>query len=327
MAPRLENTLTEDAVADSLVDPEGAVPLSSINFDGVADERMAEEWPNEQADFVESEGEPEEQKSEPRQAQPVQSVLNDEELDELIAQRSQPESQEQSQPQEYREPTPAEVNEGVQRLGQEAERLGLNDQASAQQLAYDLSVPFGAAPGAIDHQALGSTMSKAVLSAVSIYESLNGDITQPLPPIPLASAQAFTGDLLRAFNVDPRTVQVDAQGLASLALGATLNIINTVEEHGIDAGLDRINDPQIAEFFANRLNQLFGINQPADRATALHIADSFAKYVLGGLRKLPRADDEQQPQQQPRRQRAHVETNEELFNDPEILRKIRMERL
>src|SRR3954470_18493292 len=110
------------AIADSLIaDDETVRPLSSFNIDSAADERLAEEWPNEQADFIE---------------EMPQSVLTDEELDALAAERSGQQGNDQreqaeSEPQEAeREWTAAEISEGVQTLGQEVERLGLNDPAA-----------------------------------------------------------------------------------------------------------------------------------------------------------------------------------------------------
>jgi hypothetical protein len=323
----ISNASFQSALQESLVAEGESVPLSSIDIDGTADERVQEEWPNEQADFAEQSADDSEQ-------EPANQNLT-EQYEEMVEENEILDAAEQSlQEQENQPPhelTPAELNAGIQQLGERAEQLGMNDAASAQQLAYELTAPFGAAPNTIDSQVLGSVMSKTVLSALDIYTA-NGGNLEGLGAIPPAAAQAFTSDLLSAMHVDPRMASVDSNALASLVLGATLNVVDTVNRYGLDARVEQFNAPEVAEFFVSNLYRVFGVDAPVNRAEALHIADSFAKYVQSGLRQASaRIGPQQRTQQQrtPRRSSARrtFESNNDIFGDTEVLERIRMERL
>ena len=171
-------------------------------------------------------------------------------LDEFDQQPEQSEAQPQEQGQRA-EPTAQDVEQGIQRLDQAVEQLGLNDQNAAASLAYDLTVPFGADPSSVDAKALGSTMSKVVLSAAQIFDQSGGQVNG-LAPVPRESAQRFTSDFLRSFGLDPRTTQVDPQRFSNLILAGTLNFMDAARSHGLSATMDRLNSPEAAEWFANR---------------------------------------------------------------------------
>ena len=293
------NSSFQDALADSLVAEGESVPLSSIDIDSAADSRMSEEWesgfddePAEPEQYANSEQD-DEQRAEPPEFDDEHNAILDD-AEQYLAQQ---------QAEANRPLTPAELNAGIQQLGERADQLGMNDQTAAQTLAYNLSVPFGAAPNTIDSQALGSVMSKTVLSALDIYTA-NGGNLEGLGGIPPAAAQAFTSDLLSAMHVDPRMASVDSNALASLVLGATLNVVDTVNRYGLDARVENFNDPRVAEFFVSNLYRAFGVDAPVNRAEALHIADSFAKYVMSGLRQASARQVQPQPQRSGKRQAA-----------------------
>ena len=295
----ITEALTQDAIADSLINPAGAVPLPE-DWGGHKEIRevatVTEDSFDPNLSDVENEfgdslvGNPEEG----GEADPAASA---EELDEVLgdqawrspdkAQETNEEQPQQEQPQEL---TPAEVHERIHQLDQAVEQLGLNDQPAAQELAYSLTAPFGADPGSIDAKILGSTMSKVVLSAAQIHDGGNFENLAPISP---EAAKAFTGDFLRAFGIDARAVEVDSQRLASTMLAGTLNFLSAVKTYGVNASLERLNTPEAAEAYVNSLLQALGQNQPASREHALRLADSFGKYVLSLLQKLPQPAPQQ----------------------------------
>ena len=239
---------------------------------------------------------------------------------EYVEEQEQPEQTEFEPQAEPVELTPQAVQEGIQKLDEAVSQLGLNDEVSAQRLALDLSAPFGGNPSEIDSKALGSTMSKAVLSAVQIYEATGGDPNQA-GAIPHDSAVAFTSDFLRAWGIDPRISPVNPDQFAATMLGGTLNFIEAVNTHGLNATLDRLNSPEGAEMFADAIHRCFGINQPVTRERALAIADAGGRYILATLQKLA-SRQAQQPQQTRSRTRqsapsrkSRFQTNQDIFDD------------
>lgn len=296
-ASDISNAEFQDRLADSLLDPEGARPMSELyeHFDDVADERMQEEWANgEQVDFAEgAEGTEETEQSVLEADATGQEFADDEEFNKVLDHGEDwLREQENAQQPEARELTPAEINAGIEQLGQAVEQLGLNDPAAAQQLAYDLTAPFSAAPNSIDADGLGSTMSKVVLSALQIHEAQDGNSN--LGPILPQAAQAFTAEFLAAFGIDPRMMEVDSQRFAGVVLVGTLNFLDAVANYGPRAGLEQLNGPAGAEWFARELNACFGINAPMARETALHLADAGGRYILSLLGKLPQAAERQE---------------------------------
>jgi len=118
------------------------VPLSSFNFDSVSDKRVAEEWPSGFGDEDFS-----------QDASDVQTQqLTADEVQNLAAQVSEPgdsfekdgereQTIRENEKQETWEPTPAEVTQGVEKLGAAVEQLGLNDLAAAQQPVAKTRIP------------------------------------------------------------------------------------------------------------------------------------------------------------------------------------------
>jgi hypothetical protein len=318
-------SLTQDAIADSLMDPAGVTPLPQ----GFGWSTMREvETPTEESGFDPNLSQEENEVGDSLVDEPEsrEAVASPEELDQTLgnqawrqqAEQNQREQQPQEQPQEL---TPAQVHEGVERLGQEVERLGLDDPSAATQLAYELMTPFGGDPGSVDAKALGATMSKAVLSAAQIHESAGGNL-QNLPPISPETAKVFTSHFLRAFGVDARTVPVDSNRLASTVLAGTFNFISAVKTYGLNASLEQLNSPEAAEVYVNSLLQAFGQNQPVSREHALRLADTFGKYVLGILGKIPQPEQARpsprqssRPGRKSNHSRPQFRTNRDIFSD------------
>jgi len=245
-------------------------------FEGVENSFENDEPMDYEAEAQEGEPQPQRDYSQER-AQFRQAQEDAKTLD--MAEQSQ---REQSQPVEL---TAAQINEGISQLGAAVEQLGLNDAPAAQQLAYDLTAPFGGGEG-VNPALLGDVMSKTVLSALQVHEA-QADNPQ-LGPIHPAAAQAFTSDFLRAFGVDARMANVDSQHFASTVLVSTLNLLDAVKQYGPNVAVETLNSPAGAEWLMTNINKAFGINAPVDRATALHIADAGARYILSLLGKLPR---------------------------------------
>jgi hypothetical protein len=293
----ITEALNQDAIADSLVDPAGAEPMpggwgghvtmhevAELTEDGYDENLSSAE--NEVGDFLTGE--------DGRQPKDVHdSAASAEELDRVFGNpnwreaAAKPDQATAPQP----EPTLAEIQTGMQQLGEAVEQLGLNDQGAATELAYSLTQPFGADPSSVDTKLLGTTMSKVVLSAAQIHAA-GGTVG----PVSSEAAKAFTSEFLGAFGIDARTAQVDSQRLANTVLASARNFIEATKTHGLTASLNRLNEGEAAEFYVNNLLQSFGINQPADRAHALQIADAFGKYMLGVLGKLPQAAQRQAQQ-------------------------------
>jgi len=221
------------------------------------------------------------------------------EADELEAQQFETEpGQEQQDPQQQVEWTPQAIQEGLQSLASDVDRLELNDEAAAGRLSYDLTAPFGIDPASIDSKALGSTMAKVVLSAHQNFEKTGGDASQV--PIPRDSAVAFTNDFLRSWGLDPRTISINPEQFSSVILAGTMNFLQAANTYGLDASLDRLNTPEAAEAFANAFHKCFGQNQPVTRDYALKIADAGGRYILSTLKKLAAHQAQAPPGQQQR---------------------------
>jgi hypothetical protein len=285
-ASDIRNAPLQQALENSLTDSDANV---------IGDHR-SNEWFEGVEESFEDEQAPEEVEAEPEQrdySAEREAFRAQQEKDQILDE-AEASLREQEQPVEL---TPAQISEGISQLGQAVEQLGLNDAPAAQQLAYDLTAPFGGAEG-VNPALLGDVMSKTVLSALQVHEA-QADNPQ-LGPIHPAAAQAFTSDFLRAFGVDARMANVDSQHFAGTVLVGTLNLLDAVKQYGPNAAVEKLNSPAGAEWLMTNINKAFGINAPVDRATALHIADAGARYVLSLLGKLPR-QAEQGPTRQTRR--------------------------
>lgn len=326
----------QDQVADSLVSPidQAYIPeAQSPNWDhrlsamqnDIGDSLLGiEQAPAEEHQEQETDG-PEQFAAEVADEAERQQILDDAEAS--ISQQQQTQSAPEAPL------TPEAIQQGIQALDQQIEHLGLNDQVAAQQFAIDV----GVSPQDVNTQALGSTMAKLACSAVNIVAG--GGSVGPIPPL---AAQAFTSDFLRAFGIDARTTNVDSERFATVALQGAMQVVEALKTYGLEAPLDRINNPQMAEYFATAINQAFGFNAFADRRMALQLADAGAKYVREVVRKLAsqqpanrgRAGNPQ-PRSQARpagsrtqgnRSRAKFRTNNDIFS-PEVLDRMALNRL
>jgi len=319
----VSNSAAQSAIADSILDGDNII---GSHADPNWFEQTEDSFENDEPMGYETS--PEQEQREPVDLDELGQRLADEhEHNEILNQAEASLHQQENQP--APELTPQQIAANIQQLDEKAEQLGLKDVTSAAQLAYDLTVPFSAAPNSIDSTGLGSTMAKTLLSAVNIYKESGGNISN-LGPIHPVAAERFTSDLMRSFGIDTRMAPVDSQAIAQTILGGTLAVIATVDQYGWDTPIERLNNAENAQFFADRLFQALGAG-PADRGTALHLADAFAKYVVNGLQQLRRVDAQQREQRPARRQttqsRRARSWNEDIFGDPEVLERLRMERL
>ena len=202
----------------------------------------------------------------------------------------------QSQTQEQAQPlTVEQVHAGIESLDRTVMQYGLNDPQTAKSFSDDFCAALGTDvyKSGIDVERFGSVMAKTALSAVGIYESTQGDVSN-LAEVPAESARAFSHDLLTAFGIDPRSMQVNEQLLAQTALGGMLNFIDTYSRYGGKVtDLSVLNTPDAAELFFGNFLRALGHDRPVDRTSAVKFADACGKYVLGMMGKLRQIQGQQ----------------------------------
>lgn len=305
---RIEDTLTQDSIADSILDDSNIVgshregPLVTHEEQESNAERLADQS-TDRGDGPLSEEETQ---------QLAGKVAKPGERFERESERQQPE---ESAPQQ----TPQSVQEGLERLDSVIQQHQLNDPESAKAFHTELCAAFGtsAFESPCDVEKLGSTMAKTAFSAMQVYEALKGDPSQ-LGPMPLESAQAFTYDFLTSFGADPRTTQVDAQLLAETVLRGALNFYDTYQRFGGRVTeIGKLNDPVAAEWFLGSFLKAFGIEGRIDRGTALRFADAGSKYLLSFMTRVNHLQPQQQAtgaRQSQRRGRKEWRTNSDIFD-------------
>jgi hypothetical protein len=269
----ISNAVFQDRLADSLVDPEGARPLNSFDVDSASDERMAEEWPNGFGD--EAEGVP------PGGDDELLGDIEAQQQPEYVAEQEQaPDAETQAEPQS--------IHDGLQALDATIEQYQLNDPESAGEFTNAFCDAFGvnAVTAGVDAQALGNVMSKTALSALNVYEACGGDPSR-VQPIPEEAAQAFTREFVKSWGLDPREVQVDAQGLTNTVLGGVLNFLHTYQSfNGRVTDMDQLNSADNAVHYLGGILRAFGIDAVPDRAIAIRFADACGNYLLNFLGKV-----------------------------------------
>jgi hypothetical protein len=198
-----------------------------------------------------------------------------------------PEQSEPTQPQA--ETAPQSIQESIQTLDAVVQEYELNDPAIAKDFATEFCEAFGTdlfTSGA-NVEGLGNVMAKTALSTAQIYDSVGGDLSKLPAEIPPESAKAFTHDFLRAWNVDPRTVQVNEQLLTGTVLQGVLNFYASYQQLGGKVtSVDQLNSPEMAEHFLGNFLRAFGVETQVDRGMALRFADAAGKYLLGFMGKL-----------------------------------------
>jgi hypothetical protein len=206
---------------------------------------------------------------------------------------ARPEPETQEQPAEV---AAQSVQEWAERTEATIQEHGLNDPQTAKGFADEFCAALGTDVyrSGIDVQALGSTMAKTALSALSVYEAAQGD-PQSIPQVAPAAAKQFSYDIIRGLGMDPRTVQgVDEQLLADTVLRGVLNFYDTYQRYGGKVSdVSRINDPEAAELFLGKFMEALGASQPASRQTAIKVADALGNYLLGFIGKINQANQRQ----------------------------------
>ena len=299
---RIEDAVSQDEIANSLL----------------GDEAQQEQPEQETSDFAFSGADLlneaiEEQESGPfnfnaERAERVQHLrteqpeMESQEPQERLRSERAEETQEQIQEQPQAA-TPQQVTEVSQSLERAVEQFALNDTATASEFASEFVGAFGSTPhdANVDVQALGSTMAKAALSTVMIYEATRGDMSK-LPAIPEDAARKFAFDLLASYRLDPRTMpNIDPSLLSRTVQGGMFNFLSTYYQKfgGRVSDLRQLNDPQQAEFYLSSFMKALGVEGQPDRQVAIRFADACGKYLLGVIGKLQRAQ-EQNASQQPR---------------------------
>src|SRR5207253_7751226 len=84
--------------------------------------------------------------------------------------------------------------------------------------------------------------------------AVGGDLSR-MAAIPHESAVAFSNDLLRSMGVDPRTAGVNAERLSATVLVGACNLLNAVERHGLNAGMDVLNSAEGVAWLAENCLQ------------------------------------------------------------------------
>ncbi len=317
--PRIEDMPFQDEVASSLLSPaeqeqEQASPEAEASEYSFAATDLLDEAIREQGDD--------------------RFVLGDEESDRLRSERGEQEPREQSQAQERpereqrpegqeqaqqaAEPTPEEIQAGVERLENDVKQYGLNEPADARQFADEFCGAFGTDvyKAGVDVGALGSVMAKTALSALHVCALTGGDMSK-VGEIPPQNAQAFTHELLKGMGVDPRTMNVDASLLARTTLGGMMNFVRTFYSYGGKVtDLAKLNEPQAAEFYMKNFMQALGIEGQVSREAALKFADACSRQmlrVMGKLREVNEqraANQDRQPRGRSRGQRVPTQFRE-----------------
>jgi hypothetical protein len=283
----ISNAALQDELASSLLDAPIVGNWMDGNWDSAADERVAEEWPNGFGGDEAEELSPDQLALGPGERWQSETEEGEQEVEQEDGQQFDPESTQQTQ-----EFTEEEVNSQIGQLYDVIEQSGLNDRGAAQQLGYDLTAPFGADSANVDSDALGQAMS--VLGASSIEFYLGGGRIENAPPIHAAAASYLTTGIAQAFGMDDSIFDTQrSQDLAEFTRTSYLGILDAFNTNGIDAPLHRVNAAETAQAAGNRLNQIFGINEPMPLQHAMYLANSFATYVRAQVKLWPQRAEEQ----------------------------------
>ena len=168
----------------------------------------------------------------------------------------------------------------MQALDATVREHGLNDAPSANEFASAFCESLGTDvyKSGVNVEALGSTMAKASLSAMQVYEAAQGDLSR-IPPVPDASAKAFSHDLLRGLGIDPRAVPVDENLLANTVMQGALSFLHTYQTYGGKVtDFAKLNDGAISEQFFGNFLRAFGIKAAVDRARQSSLRTRADKY-------------------------------------------------
>jgi hypothetical protein len=218
----------------------------------------------------------------------LRRMERDEQREPVVETREPHRQPEQRQPEQVQTFTPESVETAVQALDATVRQHGLNDPPSANEFASAFCESLGTDvyKSGVNVEALGGTMAKASLSAMQVYEAAKGDLSI-IPPVPEASAKAFSHDLLRSIGIDPRAVQVDESLLANTVMQGALSFLHTYQSYGGKVtDFAKLNDGALSEQFFGNFLRAFGIEGAVDRASAIRFADAGGKYLLSMIDKI-----------------------------------------
>jgi len=318
-ASSIENSASQQALADSLLD----APIIGDHRNPNWLEQTEDSFENDEP--LDYESSPEQEQPEPADLDELGQRLRDEyDHNQLLNEAEAHLNAQQNQPQAPA--TAQQVYAGIEQLDHATEASGLKEPGQWQPMVEALTSSFGADPSCCDGPRLGSALGKCLQSAADLFIQRNGDLTG-LGPIHPISAREFASEVLGAFGGDAS--EADAQGFSQVMLGATLSLLQTAEELGPYATVDRMVNPANAQAFVDALFGTLGAGQIADPATAMHLARNYAAYVLQGSNRISASNQRQPRQQSASRQvqrQAHS-WNEDVFGDPEVMERLRLERL
>lgn len=225
--------------------------------------------------------------------------------------------------------TPQEV---AQTLDQAIEKYQLTSPELNQAIGESFAKAWAVSPENVDSGKLGSMWAKTQLSASEIYKSLGGDATK-VPEVPAESGRAVLADLIAAHGSDPRTAALIPDEIAGpfghLMFALGWNLEASIAAHGPNVQ----NDPGYALHALQTLYQILGVDpSKADPNVALEIADALLqqRLYMGQQAQTRRAAPQQRTSQPARARRGsfpRMQTNQDLYGDPEVLARLANERV
>src|SRR5215472_15686792 len=281
----VSNSVAQESIADTILGDNVIGQHADPNWFERTEDSFEDDEPREDMADAESEQEPVDLD------ELGQRLADEHEHNEIL---NQAEASLRQQEAQHQVPATAQqVYAGIEQLDHATEASGLKEPEQWQPIVEALTSSFGADPSCCDGPRLGSALGKCLQSAADLFIQRNGDVTG-LGPIHPISAREFASDVLGAFGGDAS--EADAQGFSQLMLGATLSLLQTAEELGPYATVDRMVNPANAQAFVDALFGTLGAGQNADPATAMHLARNYAAYVLQGSNRIS-ASNQRQPRQ------------------------------
>ena len=322
--PRLEDTLTQDAVAESLLgdpQPEQASeePQSEYSVHGDA-------WLNEAIDDAAHDvirfgdevrrdgvaGLAEEiaaQQSNPvRERQPeAQPEREDwraenQPVDRFVAEEAARRNAEQAQ--QGQDSTPEQVRETVRSLDAFNEQHHLADESRTEGFCLALA-RLGQPLETIDQTELGKGLDRLALNTLKVAEATND-----FPSVPPTMATEFCFTILPALQIDPRDPNINHEYVANMLHGASVNFYRTAQAQRSD-DVARLNHPGQVAWTYWHLMKAFGRTpvwqlpadrrmepawSPEERKIAIGLADAYGRFLLSYRTKVTQAAQHYQPQ-------------------------------
>jgi hypothetical protein len=281
----ISNSIFQDQVADSLMDPEGTTPLPEGW--GHIEVREPESQPSEGSEdhFASDELD---------RASNLEGPWQDDQREgEGDAGQREPQPVAQQEPQQAVEVTPQEIAARIEQTDAFIAERQLVDPTESAAMASELGIDPAQAPAA------GQSLARLGIAAIAVLDQAQWDLAN-VRPMHGMQLQAVHDEVCKLAGIeDPRLSPVaNRQAFGADIMFGIANFFATVSRYGMNASLAQLNDAQQAEAFVNRLRSHFGENQPIDRATALRTVDAFTRPLLSLVRKL---DAQRQAASPPRR--------------------------